>query len=334
MLIAGKQGEQMSRVEVHDGLSSFLSEIPERPAIDGSKAGRIINLLDKRRVRRVVRFLWFVRRIPKLSVLSGVISLIFITWMFGGSFVSPFTLVVGCVILVAIAGWAGGFLVGQVVSVVSVGLMAINGSVYAKSAMDVSVNPFPDFLINVGIMGFVAYMSSAVSKILFYEQKSSHTDPLTGLANRRLLNEYFKGELQRSKRNYRPISVVFMDIDNFKVVNDRFGHMAGDSLLRTLADILLTSTRDIDSVARLGGDEFGLLLPETDEQGVRVMLERIRETFNWQVQCAGWPVSLSIGAAVFMAPPNDLDVCLDAADRLLSSVKENGKNNTMFVIFR
>jgi diguanylate cyclase (GGDEF)-like protein len=323
----------MSRVEVNDGLGVFFANEQEPAPIEGSKAGRIINLLDKRRARKVVRMLWFFRRIPVAVVIPSAIGGLFLSGIFGPAIGSPYTVAVLNIMLVAVSGWAGGILAGQLVALSGAWICSMGGAAGGVSTADLSGNT-AGFLLNLFILGATAYLSAAISSILFYEQKSSHTDPLTGLANRRLLNEYFKGEIQRARRNYRPISVVFMDIDNFKEVNDRFGHLAGDSLLRTMADILLTSTRDIDSVARLGGDEFGLLMPETDENGVRLMLDRIRERFNWQVQCAGWPVSLSIGAAVFMAPPNDLDVCLDAADRLLSSVKQNGKNNTMFVIFR
>ena len=107
--------------------------------------------------------------------------------------------------------------------------------------------------------------------------KLAKSDALTGLLNRRALEENLKIEQQRAQRYGKAFSLLLLDIDHFKKVNDTYGHTAGDAVLKTLALILQQQTRDIDSVARYGGEEFVIVLPETDEPGARVVAERIRK---------------------------------------------------------
>src|SRR6266508_4671842 len=130
---------------------------------------------------------------------------------------------------------------------------------------------------------------------------AARTDPLTGLANRRELEGRFAGELERSTRGGRPLSIVVLDLDWFKEFNDRFGHAAGDGALVQLGEALRRATRTSDIVARLGGEEFAVLAPETDQHEGYQLAERlraeVRATFARQqekmtVSCgvAGFPV--------------------------------------------
>src|SRR5690606_27530953 len=92
-------------------------------------------------------------------------------------------------------------------------------------------------------------------------------------------------EADRQRRHPRPLSIAFVDLDNFKAANDRFGHAAGDELLRTIGNLLVKNTRRTDTSARLGGDEFGILLPETDEKGAMILLEKVRKAMSEQPLC-------------------------------------------------
>ena len=104
----------------------------------------------------------------------------------------------------------------------------------------------------------------------------SRTDPLTGLANRRTLYERIEIEMAHALRSETPLSVAMIDLDHFKDYNDRFGHVAGDTLLRSIAAVMVSNIRGQDLVARYGGEEFCLVMPETDLVGGHHLLDKLR----------------------------------------------------------
>jgi diguanylate cyclase (GGDEF)-like protein len=160
------------------------------------------------------------------------------------------------------------------------------------------------------------------------EELLARTDALTQIANRRAFFEAASLELERARRHGRPITVAYVDCDDFKLVNDRLGHAEGDALLVTAAHTLRNATRAIDAVARLGGDEFGLLLPETDAPMAEALLSRLRATLLSAVQRhGGWNVGFSIGAAVFLTPPESVDDLMARADELMYAAKRTAKGS-------
>jgi GGDEF domain-containing protein len=122
------------------------------------------------------------------------------------------------------------------------------------------------------------------------------------LANRLELMERLKSEQGRSERSRRPYSLLFMDVDEFKTMNDMFGHQGGDEALKVLADILRDCCRKVDIPVRLGGDEFVLLLPDTDEQSCDVVIQRI------------WPISISIGRTTNIGKTLEAESVIHLAD--------------------
>lgn len=125
----------------------------------------------------------------------------------------------------------------------------------------------------------------------------AYTDSLTGLANHRAFTIRLEEELARSGRHDTPVSVLAMDVDAFKTVNDTYGHEAGNDVLIALADVLRNAARVEDTPARLGGDEFALLLPHTDERGAALTAARIEDTFREATASLGRPATLSVGVA-------------------------------------
>jgi len=165
------------------------------------------------------------------------------------------------------------------------------------------------------------------------EQLSSmaQRDGLTGLYNHCHFREVLDAELARAARHSRPFSLLFIDIDRFKSFNDTHGHLAGDSLLRSLAGVLTRDCRASTVVARYGGEEFVLLLPETEDAGSMLYAERLRETVAQEhfEDESGNPlgrVTISVGVASFPKHTTEAAMLIDRADRALYQAKRDGRN--------
>jgi len=159
------------------------------------------------------------------------------------------------------------------------------------------------------------------------EARSSGVDDLTKLTNRRAFTQAATTELARSRRSGRPISVVLVDIDDFKQVNDTFGHGTGDEVLRTVADVLRAHFREVDVAARIGGEEFAVLLPETDGAGARDAAERfVAALAAHEFGGATRPRRITASAGVASGTRGSIAELLERADRALYRAKEHGKN--------
>jgi diguanylate cyclase (GGDEF)-like protein len=165
------------------------------------------------------------------------------------------------------------------------------------------------------------------------EEVLARTDGLTHIANRRAFIEAAQHELERARRNRRTLTVVYIDIDDFKDVNDQLGHTEGDALLVVAARTLRDGTRAIDAVARLGGDEFGLVLPETDEAMAASLLARVQASLAEAMVRHGWKVRFSTGAAVFETPAASVDEMMARADELMYAAKREEKGSVRVATF-
>ena len=170
----------------------------------------------------------------------------------------------------------------------------------------------------------------ALSRALANEKRLALSDPLTGIANLRCLRERIRQEIDRSKRNHQPFTLVYLDLDHFKAINDQKGHSEGDRVLQAVASVLSSQFRDVDLAARVGGDEFALLLPETDLHRAKVTIKRCRARLLAAMQDNQWNVGFSIGVACFNQPPGCVDQALGLADRLMYTVKQQGRNHCEF----
>ena len=163
--------------------------------------------------------------------------------------------------------------------------------------------------------------------------RASTCDFLTGIANRRTFFEAAELELERWRRFPRPLSLIAIDADFFKKINDTWGHAAGDDVLRNLAQTLAENVREIDVVARLGGEEFAALLPSTDLDGAIGLAERFRSAVESQrVQSGGAEIcyTVSIGIASMEAGIGGVDQLLKLADEALYAAKRAGRNRTWY----
>jgi diguanylate cyclase (GGDEF)-like protein len=187
--------------------------------------------------------------------------------------------------------------------------------------------------IQLGTSLSLVLVLAALRTRLEGEELLARTDALTRIANRRAFFEAATLEVERSRRNRRPLALAYVDADGFKVVNDQHGHAQGDALLVTAAQTLRGSTRAVDAVARLGGDEFGLLLPETSPREAEALLVRLRGALLAAMARHGWSVTFSIGAAVFVAPPRSVDEMMARADELMYAAKREKKGSIRLGVF-
>jgi two-component system, cell cycle response regulator len=170
--------------------------------------------------------------------------------------------------------------------------------------------------------------AEALIRARLYEEseKLATTDGLTGLANRRNFNATLEQRLKESARYGRPLSLLLLDVDHFKKVNDTHGHPAGDAVLKGVARIVQKAARDTDVAARYGGEEMALILPETDARGARAIAERLRkliEAASHATEQGALRVTVSIGVATGASSPAEM---IEQCDRALYKAKRNGRN--------
>ena len=193
------------------------------------------------------------------------------------------------------------------------------------AAGEVAVTAFA--LVAVG--GLVGMQRANVNRLIWRLSDAAITDELTGLLNRRGFHELFETELERARRSGQPLSVIVGDIDHFKVLNDRFGHAAGDRALEQLSLILGTAKRRIDSAARIGGEEFAVILPDSDQHAAFILAERmrreVRETFLYEP----YDLTVSLGVATFPMHGTDTDALVAAADEALYAAKALGRDRSV-----
>ncbi len=162
---------------------------------------------------------------------------------------------------------------------------------------------------------------------LFEEvKKQAITDPLTGIYNRRYFEDNILKEAERSLRLKQPFSLISMDLDYLKKINDTYGHQFGDLAIKTIANVLKREARSIDIPARIGGEEFNLLLPGVDSRGAVIAAERIRKSIENQVLDTIGGITASVGVATFLEHSDRIDELMELADQAMYKAKLNGRN--------
>lgn len=183
------------------------------------------------------------------------------------------------------------------------------------------------------VLGAAAWLATGLRDAAAREHAAARSDPLTQVANRRLFLERLQGAIDLACDGGKPLTVAYLDCDEFKKVNDERGHQEGDRVLQAIAELLQANVRRDDTVARLGGDEFALLLPQTGEADARTTVERaLRALADDPSAPAQVRVSLSAGVATFRGRWS-VDEVLVRADRLLAEAKRGGKSRAEFCSF-
>jgi diguanylate cyclase (GGDEF)-like protein len=188
-----------------------------------------------------------------------------------------------------------------------------------------------NFMKMIADVAGVVLMNQA---LLGETKHNAETDPLTGLYNRRYFFQMVRQAVEKSRRDYSPISIFLFDIDHFKHYNDTNGHDAGDMLLKELSKVILEVTRKTSVVARYGGEEFIVLLPGIQKEGAFVYAERLRETISSHPfpHCNTQPLgclSISGGIASFPADAGSIKEIISLADAALYQAKSDGRNKVI-----
>lgn len=185
-------------------------------------------------------------------------------------------------------------------------------------------------LIRLGFFLIIVYIIVALRNAMRRQEESSRVDSLTGAANHVLFYEAIDNELERLGRYGHPLTLVYLDLDGFKAVNDGFGHLVGDKVLRLVAHCAKSRLRKTDVVARLGGDEFAFLFPETDEEAAKSAINEVVNCLGAEMRAGGWPVTFSIGVITCHEPPASGEALLKMADDLMYTVKLGTKDGVKY----
>ena len=232
-----------------------------------------------------------------------------------------------CFIPVMLVAWFAGLRVGIIMSI---------GGTFVMLTTDGFIGSSVSYWNMAGRLWSFLILTSALSALkssLEHEREFGHIDFLTGVSNRRSFTELAEMEIHRARRYDHPFTVIYIDLDDFKIVNDRFGHAMGDKLLRSLAQALHKKIRTTDLVARLGGDEFGILLPETGPEVAELIVRRLQDAGVTLMQKKGWPMPFSMGVVTFLEPPASVGEILTTSDTVMYTAKKNGKHGICREIF-
>jgi diguanylate cyclase (GGDEF)-like protein len=233
------------------------------------------------------------------------------------------------VLPVALITWCVGREFGLLASIASAVVWLV-ADVETRNPYSHQLIPLWNSLIRFAFFAIITILLAALKKAVHRESNLAYIDYLTGVANSRLFYDLAEREIERCRRYKHPFTLAYIDLDNFKDVNDSLGHVAGDEVLRSVADLLRSNLRVTDSVARLGGDEFAVLLPETDQDAARLALKKVQALLSDEMQARQWPVTFSIGALTCRAAPQSTNALVKMADELMYSAKRDGKNKIRY----
>lgn len=260
------------------------------------------------------------RTLTGAAILTGLIA-----WVdyslgdqlsFGFFYLFPVMLVAWC------TGRVGGLLMAGICAVVWAAVKVASDFPYHTP-----VHAFWNSVMRLAVFAVVAYLVATLRSALDSERHLARTDSLTRVTNRRHFLEILGAENKRGYgREHHPFSVAFIDIDDFKRLNDELGHHVGDQALLLIAAVLGENLRDLDVIGRFGGDEFAILLPETDAEDAQIISGRFLRAVARAVRARGWPIGLSVGIVTVKGGTVGVDRILQLADSMMYQAKAAGKS--------
>lgn len=228
---------------------------------------------------------------------------------------------------ITFVAWFAGLRLGLVLSLVCAALWSVNNVVGSLFISAWNVGSTLLFFLTS------AAMINKFRDMLSNEKILARTDPLTGAKNLRAFSELVEYDMLRSQRDRSPFSLAYLDLDNFKQVNDICGHSAGDELLTAIVSNIVANLRKTDVVGRLGGDEFAIFLPDTDQPSAQIVLQKVNQELTKLMVDAECPTTFSMGVLTCAGGIHPLDKLINYADTLMYEVKHSGKNNIRYATY-
>jgi diguanylate cyclase (GGDEF)-like protein len=306
-----------------DGWVSGLPMVNERNPLNNSPREQVPPA-SVRSVFKFVNHLMHPRQ--KGTILSLIVLLTFVIGFVDYGTGYDLSVALFYLLPVALASWYLGRNTGVLVSLLSAEALLL------ANAFTPQGKSFPlplvvwNALSRLGFFLVMVFLLSMLRQALERERALARTDYLTGVWNTRAFQEFANRELERAKRQHLPLTLVYMDLDDFKLVNDGQGHAAGDRLLQEIGRSLMNNLRATDVVGRLGGDEFAILLPDTGYQEAKSVIAKLERTLTTEIQTEGFPVTMSMGAVTCKETLASLEELLRTADHLMYSAKRSGKH--------
>ncbi|HEY0605016.1 MAG TPA: GGDEF domain-containing protein [Herpetosiphonaceae bacterium] len=270
-------------------------------------------------------FVWLEQRSPTMLVVTATLLVGIIAWLdaatgseiaFGLFYLLP----IGTIAWLISYRW-GLTLAGFSTLLYFIGDMITRPFPYAYSLI-----PVWNTSVRFSFFAIVVWLLASLRAALDREKMLARTDYLTGAANSRAFWEIASQELTRAQRYNHSLTLISFDVDNFKLVNDKLGHPAGDRLLQQVVRTARSCLRSHDVIARLGGDEFAILLPETDYDAAVTVSHKVQSHLLATVQGEGYPVTFSIGVVTCVDAHISIERLIQRADDVMYKVKNTGKN--------
>jgi diguanylate cyclase (GGDEF)-like protein len=233
---------------------------------------------------------------------------------------------------ITMAAWALGKNAGLNLSVLCATTWLITNLLAGLFFTNIFIGIWNTF-IRFGFYATVTVLLAELRNALEEESLLANTDPLTGAMNRRSFNDIAEKKMIIAEVNRRTYTMVYVDLDNFKAVNDTLGHAIGDLVLKSVVDTLNKQIRSTDLLARLGGDEFAILLTEIDQEQAKPIVERLQLSLLEDMRTNNWNITFSIGVLTVLSMPESVDKLVTLTDALMYEVKSKGKNAIHYSTF-
>jgi diguanylate cyclase (GGDEF)-like protein len=233
------------------------------------------------------------------------------------------------VLPISIVTWLIGQWCGIIASFASA-LVWLGADVASGHPYSNPLIPIWNSLIRLSSFIIITLLISAVKSAMEREKELGRIDSLTEAVNSRFFFELAQIEIDRLQRYKHPFTLIYIDLDNFKIANDQFGHSTGDQVLRTIVSYAKEHLRRTDVVARLGGDEFALLMPETSQESACVAISKLQSGLLGEMRRNNWPITFSIGVLTCNTAPRTIDELVRMADRLMYTAKRDRKNTIRY----
>jgi diguanylate cyclase (GGDEF)-like protein len=232
---------------------------------------------------------------------------------------------------ITLATWYAGRWIGIMVSLASA-VSWLVADLNMLPAFSSAWIPYLNETFRLTVFLIITLILTKLKRAMDNHKALARTDPLTAVPNRRAFYDLAEMELNKARRYQSPLSVLYVDIDNFKQINDRLGHHIGDMLLYSAANMIKSNIRAIDIIGRFGGDEFVILLAQTGPDSVALVARKLKDKLSNLMENNNWPVTFSIGAVTFESAPESVEQLIIAADKQMYNAKNNGKNRIHYKV--